>query len=102
MVLLSLIGLTSILDIRKSDFNISDVIFSPFMVNDVMKNHLIWLKDYVTGVKIRRISRIFTPSNGNKNLVLCVENRIDLAMQLDTFNEFKCFHLRDVLVLRHF
>ena len=33
--------------------------------------------------------------------MLCVENRIDLAMQLDTFNEFKCFHLRDVFVLRH-
>ena len=75
------------------------------MVNDVMKNHLIWLKDYVTGVKIQmHIKNIYTTSNGNKkrNLVLCVENRIDLAMQLESFNEFKCFHLHDVLVLRHF
>ena len=57
----TLIALTSILDIRKSNFDLSYVIFLPFMVNNVMKNHLIWLKDYVTGVKIRRISRIFTP-----------------------------------------
>ena len=74
------------------------------MLNDVMKNHLIWLKDYVTGVKIRRMSRTFTPHQMviKKESFACVENRIDLAMQLDTFNELKCFHLHDVLVLRHF
>ena len=35
---------------RKSDFDPRDVMFIPFMVK--LRNGILWLKDYVTGVKI--------------------------------------------------